>query len=217
MSTDILIKLFSSGTLVKMMRLFLFNPEEPFAIDDIIKRTRSKREDVKYEAKLLSDVGFLKSRVFYKEAAQRSAKTKRKTRKKKVRGLVLDQSFQYLPQLRALLVNEHLLDDAEMKKRLRKVGTVKLAIATGVFVQEQDARLDLLVVADKVKPALLHGVVKDLEALIGSELRYTLLSSEDFRFRLSVRDRLLRDVLEHTYTVLINTYKNLPLPKDGLL
>lgn len=217
MSTDILIKLFSSGTLVKMMRLFLFNPEEPFDIDDIMERTRSQRSDIQYEAKLLEDVGFLKRRIFYKEPNTKSSKGKKKSRKKKTKGFMLDPSFQYLPQLRALLVNEHLLDDGAMKKRLKKAGTVKLAIATGVFVQEEDARLDMLVVADKVKPAALHAVVKDLEALIGSELRYTLLSSEDFRFRLSVRDRLLRDVLEHTYTVLINTYKNLPLPKDGLL
>ena len=215
MSTQILAKLFSSGTLIKVMRLFFFNPETPFDVDDIMTRTKSKRADVNYETKMLVDVGFLKRKVFYKDPVAKRTGSKARPKKKKVRGFVLDASFEYLPQLRALLVNEHILDTREMKKRLKRAGTVKLALATGVFVQDLDARLDLLVVADKARPSALHAVVKDLEALIGSELRYTLLSSEDFRFRLSVRDRLLRDVLEGNYTVIINTYKNLPLPKAG--
>jgi len=215
MSVGVLEKLFSSGTLVKVMRLFLFNESTPHDIDDVVNRTKSRRQDVKYEISLLEDIGFLKKRIFYKDVQTKNKK--RKPKKKKVRGWILNPSFAYLPQLRALLVNKQLLDKKVMKAKLQKVGNVKLILAAGVFVQDADARLDLLVVADKVRPAGLHAVVKGLEALIGAELRYALFGGDDFRYRMSVRDRLLRDVFDRPYTQVVNTYRNLDLPKDARL
>lgn len=215
--TDTLEKLFSSGTLIKVMRLFLFNPETPFDIDDVMKKTKSQRKHAKYELKLLEDVGFLKRRTFWKDPKPAKTKSGKKKKKKKVRGFILDQSFTYMPQLRSLLVNEDLLDKREMKKKLRKLGKVKLVLASGVFMQEPDARLDLLIVADKVKPDALHRVIKSFEAQIGAELRYALLGSEDFKYRMSVRDRLLRDVFDTPYAKVISTYKKLELPQDASL
>ena len=211
---DTLAKLFSSGTLIKVMRLFLFNGEAAFDLDDVVARTHARRGDVAHEVSLLEDIGFLKKRTVYREAAVKSAKgsRQRRGRKKKVRGWVLNHTFEYLPQLRALLVSKQLLDKRAMRERFRRVGKVRLILASGVFVQEPDAQLDLLIVADQVRPSALHEIVKSFEALIGSELRYALLGSEDFRYRLSVRDRLLRDVLERPYAEVVNTYKSLELP-----
>jgi len=214
MTSDILEKLFSSGTLVKTMRLFLFNPDTGFDVDDIAERTKSRKDDVRHETKLLEDVGFIKRKVIYKDGATKTKKGKSK--KKKVSGFILNQSFIYLSQLRAMLVNEELLDKRAMKSKLQKAGNVRLVIASGVFLQDQDSRLDLFIVADKVRPAILHKIVKDFEAVIGSELRYALLGSEDFRYRLSVRDRLLRDVFDGKYTEVVNTYKKLDSQLNGL-
>jgi len=219
---DILAKLFSSGTLVKVMRIFLFNQETPFDLDDITSRSYAKAEDARYEIALLESVGFLRKRTFYKKEEPKSKPkksrkghpviSKKKVSKKKVRGWILNQSFSYLPQLRALLVNKQLLDKKAMRTKLQNVGKVKLVLASGVFVQEPDSQLDLLIVADKVKPSALHDVVKGFEALIGVELRYALFGSDDFRYRLSVRDRLIRDVFDNPHTEVLNTYKNLTSP-----
>jgi hypothetical protein len=85
---DILAKLFSSGTLVKTMRLFLFHPGEPYDTDDIVHKTKSDKKSVLYETKLLNDVGFLKPATFSKKVTKRVGR-KRVERSKRVRGWAL--------------------------------------------------------------------------------------------------------------------------------
>jgi len=46
--------------------------------------------------------------------------------------------------------------------------------------------------------------VRTLEPKFGREIRYTILSTPEFRYRLTVQDRLLRDVLDFPHRILIN-------------
>jgi len=61
---DKLAKLFSSASLVKIMRLFMFHPEEAFDTADIADQAKVTRKSASYELKLLKDIGFVKPRTF---------------------------------------------------------------------------------------------------------------------------------------------------------
>jgi hypothetical protein len=210
---EILSKLFGGAGIVKILRLFLFNGDEPFELKDIAERTKTTSDVVRNEIAMLSKIGFIRKRSFYKEVE--APKTRRrvehtenanekKPQRKRVPGWILNKDFLYLNELRSLLVGTAPFETTDIARRLRTVGSVKAVIISGVFVQHWDGRLDILIVADNVKRAQLVRVVKDIEAELGREMRYAVLSTSDFRYRLGVYDRLVRDVLDYPHRAVID-------------
>ena len=64
---EILGKLFGSTHIIKILRLFLFNPNANFEQSDIIERTRVPEEIVRVERSMLERIGLIKKRSFFKE------------------------------------------------------------------------------------------------------------------------------------------------------
>jgi hypothetical protein len=79
-----------------------------------------------------------------------------------------------------------------------------LVVAAGVFLNIPDSRLDLLVVGDKMNKGQFGKILRNLEADIGKELNYALFELNDFRFRQSVGDRLIRDIFDFKHQVLLD-------------
>ena len=89
-------------------------------------------------------------------------------------------------------------------KHLKGIGRVKLVILSGVFINAENSRADLLVVGDNLKKRKLAKFLKNLEADVGKEIDYVVLETEDFKYRYDMFDRFLRDVLEKPHEKLIN-------------
>ena len=197
---DALAKLFGSHTQVKLMRLFLFHPDEVYDLDTVVTRSRSKREMVRRELDQL-----VKADVLRKVTTHLPSKSKKtqngKPAKKKVNGWRLNEEFPYLRSLQNMLINTKPLRNDELKKRFQRAGTIKLIIVAGIFIQDDDSRIDLLVVGDKLQEAKVRDVVKELEAEVGRELLYTSFKTDDFEYRMSVYDKLIRDVLDYPHEV----------------
>ncbi len=96
------------------------------------------------------------------------------------------------------------LQSKELLRRVNRLGTIKLVIVAGVFIQEQESRLDLLVVGDHIKKASFENAIKTLEAEIGKELRYAYFTTDDFKYRLNMFDKLVRDVLDYPHKKVLN-------------
>jgi hypothetical protein len=79
-----------------------------------------------------------------------------------------------------------------------------MIILSGIFTGEWDEGLDILIIGDKVKERPLRERVRSLEAEIGKEIRYALLSSEDFYYRLNMNDKLVRDVIDYPHSVVLD-------------
>ena len=84
---------------------------------------------------------------------------------------------------------------------------MKLIITSGIFIQDEDSRLDLLLVGDRLNKITLDRTVKILEGEIGRELRYAVFDTRDFNYRVSVYDRLVRDVLDNPHQRLLDKMK----------
>jgi len=208
---EILSKLFGGNGIVKILRLFLFNPEIGYEVKEVVKRTRTSVDTVRSELSMLAKIGFIKKKSFFKEVEQkkerrRSTNTKKKEKvvRKRVYGWVLNPEFSYLEELKTLLVGTASLTDGDIIRRLRKAGTIKLVIASGIFVQNLDSRLDLLIVGDNLKQHQLTNIIKEIEAELGREIRYAVLEIQDFKYRLGVYDRLVRDVLDYPHQTVID-------------
>src|ERR1035437_3938531 len=185
---ETLSKLFGSEAKVKMMRLFLFNPETVFDTAEISKRANENATKVRKEINLLQKTNLVKHH------AMRSGKN----------GFVLNSQFTYLLPLQNFLINIEPLNSKEIIKRISKLGTIKLLLVAGVFIQNPESRVDILIVGDHIKKSGLEHTIKSLESEIGKELRYAYFTTEDFNYRNGMCDKLTRDILDYPHRKLVN-------------
>lgn len=212
---QILGKIFGSEAKVKMMRLFLFNAGRIYDLEEIEKRTHINKNEAKREIINLEKIGLVSKRKFFKNVSKILKIKKRKGRKvkivtkvvivkRKLGGWALNSRFSYLKELQSLLINTILLKEDEILRRFRGVGKVKLIIVAGVFIQNPDSRVDIFIVGDKINRKKVTSIVRRMEAEIGKELQYTSFDTQDFKYRMSIFDRLVRDVLDYPHEVLLD-------------
>ena len=224
---EILGKLFSSDALVKVMRLFLMNKTEPFEFSDVVDRCQVRPDSARTELKLLESIGFIKRKVFYKDiekpvkkAVQKNKKRQRsedvapKMIRKKCDGFAVNEFFPHIRALQSLLIDNESLQKDELASRFRKTGRIKLLIVSGVFIQYDDKRLDLLIVGDSLKKKMIDDEVKKIEAELGCELSYAVFDTDEFKYRLDMYDKLICDVLEYPHEKIISS---LTIPKEIIL
>ncbi len=198
---EILEKLFGSSARVKLMRLFLMNPEDIFDRKEMLRRSKVSGDALGRELRLLKDIGLVKPRVVVKMFP--SKRKRGDMEKRKVNGFGLDPRFPFLVPLRAL-VTEIALGKEDLSARFRNVGNVKLIVVAGVFIDEADSRVDILIVGDKLKRKNIEGVLRRLEAELGKELTYGILETPEFEYRFGIYDKFIRDILDYPHLVVLN-------------
>ncbi len=200
---ETLSKLFSGEGRVKMMRLFLFNPEQLFSLDQIIAKAKVSKKEAKSEIEILQKAGMIKNKKSI-QIFQAKRRDKILEIKKRVTCWYLDSEFEYLLPLQNLLINTRPLRSKQILKRLANVGKLKMVIVAGVFIQNPDSRVDLLVVGDNLKRGSLDRIMKTMEAEIGKELTFASFETVDFQYRLSMYDKLVRDILDYPHQKLLD-------------
>ncbi|HVU06408.1 MAG TPA: hypothetical protein VHE10_01300 [Candidatus Paceibacterota bacterium] len=199
----ILSNLLGSELRVRMMRLFLFNPDREFDASEIVAKTGEKPRDIEKEAAAFVKMGLLK-----KVRAVRIIKIKKGRqvieKRAKVRAFALDHRFKYREALADFLLKTHSLENRAVIKRLEKAGRIKAVVVSGIFTGNTDSRLDLFVVGDNVKNSSMDRIVKGIESDMGKDIRYTVLSGPDYAYRVSMNDKLVRDVIDFPHMVLLD-------------
>lgn len=168
---------------VKIMRLFVFNPNQSFGPKEVAKRAKEKPVKARKELRSLSKAGLLKTRS---------------------RGFALNSSYPYLAALQNFLVDASPLSAKEIIRRLSRAGNMKLILTAGVFQHDPESRVDILVVGDNIKQGMLVSAISALEAELGKELRYAAFETADFKYRLGVYDKLVRDILDYPHQKILN-------------
>lgn len=181
---EILGKILGNSARVKIMRLFLLNGAKGFVSKDIAKRSRVNTQLVGRELRLLSSVGFIKK--YDKEWRFNSL-------------------FKYGEEFKDLLLNSDILNRQAILENFKKVGRIKLLIISGVFIKNDDSRVDLLIVGDGMKRSKIEDGIRKIEAEIGIELIYAIFETKEFIYRLNMYDKLVRDILDYPHEVVLQT------------
>jgi len=187
MRSDPLVKLFESAARVKLLRLFLFNPRSVYTMPDAASRARVPERTAKREINVFASAGLIKRARLRSPGARWG----------------LNPNFEYIGALQSLLLNAPARGE-DIAERLRGSGGLKLVILSGIFVGEWEGRLDLLVVGDRMKDRKLKAAVRRLEAELGKEVRYSVLTTEQFFYRMGLNDHLVRDVLDYPHRVVFD-------------
>lgn len=181
---EILGKILGNPARVKIMRLFLLNSAEFFENKEIVKRSRVNSAVVRREVSLLSNVGFIK---------------------KSKQGWSFNPYFIYASQFERLLVGADQLDKDGLTQIFKKTGKIKVLIVAGKFLKNNDHRVDILIIGDKVNRKKVEDSISKLEAEIGTELTYAMFETAEFIYRLNMNDKLVRDILDFPNEIIIET------------
>ncbi len=186
---DILGKIFGSPNRVKIMRLFLFNPELVVTTAEAAKRLKIPTLSTQKELRLLDQAGLIK-------AGHESGQSKKVWR--------LNPKFSLTRQFKYLLDTDFKERRDEIGQRFKNCGQVKLLIIAGSLIGDENGRADLVLVGDSLRRGLVEQAIRTLETEVGKEIVYALLETKDFYYRLGASDKFIRDLLEFPHERLIN-------------
>jgi hypothetical protein len=184
---DPLARLFSSSARLKLLRLFLFNDDASFPLLDIAFRTSVPKDSVRKELRVLLTAGLVKKREGKEGVVYTS-----------------NRRFANYDALQTFLRATTTVKDADILGSLKKAGSLRLVALTGLFTGVLETKADLLIVGDKLDDKQLEKAVHILEAELGRELRFASFSTEDFRYRVGVYDRLLRDIFDYPHRTILD-------------
>lgn len=193
-------QLFGSKTRVKLLRLFYSNPNRSFYVREITRKIDEQINSVRRELSNLLQIGIITSdttnnRLYYE----------------------VNQKYEFYDPLRAIFGGVQLQPDApvadqKQKKvaapsndtlELQELGNIHVALYTGQFTRDESTGVDLLIVGD-VNPNKLQKFVNELESKEGKEIRYAVLSLDDFKYREQIKDRFVVSIQSAKKQVLID-------------
>lgn len=213
-------QLFGSKTRVKLLQLFMSNPNRPFYVREITRKIDEQINSVRRELANLLSIGIISSdnnnnRLYYE----------------------VNQKYAYYDALAAIFAGKKIVsvegaaktkvkkstadgksapDETPAKQvihnpisdSLSKTGNVKLLILTGQFTRDPSSDVDLLIVGD-INASHLEKEIAEIEKAESKELRYAVFKLEEFVYRKQIHDKFIMNALASKSQVLIDT--------DGLL
>lgn len=198
--------LFGSKTRVKLLHLFLNNPAQPFYVREITRIIDEQINSVRRELANMLEVGIILSesvdnRLYYQS----------------------NQRYEYFVPLRAIFSDSKIkiqenvaksvdIQNEEYEQKISAISGVRLVIFAGCLIKESKSNLDILIAGD-VSAAKVKSLIANIEKKEGREISYTVISYDEFYYRLSVRDKFIIDVLNNKHKVVVDTDKVLSLKK----
>lgn len=198
---DVLSKLFGSAARVKLMRLFLLNDKRAFTAKEIKSKSKVSLDTMRKELSRLKSADLIEQTTVIEEGKPLK---NGKIPKKKVQGYQLNNDFVYLSALRTLVTNSASFSKEAIADRFSRVGRIKLVVLSGIFIDSDRGRIDVLVVGDSFRPGAFDAALKMLESEVGCELRYATFKTDDFLYRLGLYDKFIRDILDYPHDKIIN-------------
>jgi predicted transcriptional regulator len=195
-----LAKLLGSTARVKILKLFLLNPDTSYYMRQISRHLNLQLSAVRRELDNLETLGLLESRQGGdEEEGSKDDKGNKNDRK----YFQANRQFILFNEIRELIIKAQILCERDFTDKLKKLGSIKMLILSGLFINDKQAPVDMLIVGnfDTNKVAKL---VKNLEQELVNEVNYAVLSEEDFEYRRQVTDVFLYSVLGGNKIVVID-------------
>lgn len=167
-------RLFTSNTRIKLLSLFLLNPDEEFFIRELTRKLDEQINSVRRELDNLKKLGLLRSKV--------------KNRKK---YYIVNKNFALFPDLKNIVVKAMSGKD-ELVKKISRFGDIEFMALLGVFV-DKPSPVDLLIVGDVNKNDLQQFLDTELET--ENPIRFSVLSRDDFLYRVKCKDQFIMSIL----------------------
>ena len=175
--------LFGSKTRVKLLHLFLNNPEKSFYVREITRLIDEQINSVRRELANMVSVGIVQqdaidNRLYYS----------------------VNEDYPYIKPLAAIFSDKSAegcvyVGDISWEDSLKRMRGLKLAI---------NSSIDLLLVGDGISTLAIKNLTKKIEKDKKTEINYTVMSYDDFYYRMSVKDRFIMDIVRNKHSVVVD-------------
>ena len=186
--------LFGSKTRVKLLHLFLNNPEKSFYVREITRMIDEQINSVRRELANMVSVGIVQqdaidNKLYYS----------------------VNEDYPYIKPLAAIFSDKNTesgmgtASGVSWKDSLGRMRGLRLAIISGKLVAGSSSSVDLLLVGDDMSAVTIKNLVKKIEKDRKIEINYAVISYDDFYYRMSVKDRFIMDIIRNKHSVLVDT------------
>lgn len=206
-------QLFGSKTRVKLLKLFYSNPNRSFYVREITRKIDEQINSVRRELANLLSIGIISSdntnnRLYYE----------------------VNQEYEYYAPLEQIFglgtttakatkkaatkeVTAAPAKESKAAAGFKQLGNVELALYTGQFTRDERAGIDLLIVGD-INQTQLGKFIEELEKKEGKEIRYAVLSLDEFKYRRQIKDRFVSQVEVAKKQILVDKHQLLTADKE---
>lgn len=186
--------LFGSKTRVKLLHLFLNNPEKSFYVREITRMIDEQINSVRRELANMVSVGIVQqdaidNKLYYS----------------------VNEDYPYIKPLAAIFSDKNTeggmggaASSVSWKDSLGRMRGLRLAIISGKLVTGSSSSVDLLLVGDDMSAVTIKNLVKKIEKDRKIEINYAVISYDDFYYRMSVKDRFIMDIVRNKHSVLVD-------------
>ncbi len=178
---------------VKLLQIFLSNPNQIIHVRELVRQTKEEINAVRRELAHMEKCGLVKkepraNRLYYS----------------------FRKDYPLYFDLLGLITKTTGLGAAILKNK-NKLGRIKFAMLSGKFVRNipgSAEKVDLLVVGNVVIPEV-AALVREEELKRGREIFFTPMSEEEFAFRKKKRDSFILGILETSRVMVIGDDEDL--------
>jgi hypothetical protein len=180
--------LFISRVRVKLIQIFLSQPQEIFYVRQLVRKAGEEINAVRRELTRMEDKGLAKkekrgNRLYYH----------------------IRKDYPYYQDLISLVAKTTGLG-VEIIKHKNKLGKVKFAMLSGRYVRHMPRKseedIDLLIIGT-LNQQFLTSLVRQAESTREKEINYAPMTMDEFNFRKSRRDPFLQKILSAGRVMLI--------------
>jgi hypothetical protein len=179
--------LFGSKARARLIRFFLLNPGVEFGTATIAEKTLISKPETLRELTRLAKMKLI-------------TEHSRKGRK----HFIVNEDFPFYTELKSLVSKLNVHAQSQVFRKLKIVGEVKLILISGLFLNHAKSKVDMILVVNNINRTKLKHAVAHLEAEVGKEIRFVLMSSEELHYRLNMLDRFFIEFLEGPYEEVSN-------------
>lgn len=194
-------QLFGSKTRVKLLQLFYGNPNRSFYVREITRKIDEQINSVRRELANLMSVGIITSdnsnnKLYYE----------------------VNQKYEYYQPLLTIFggtavapVSDASATDSSSKvdspavapQTFKPLPGADIVLLTGVLTRDDRSGIDVLLVGS-MSSNQAAKYITELEAQESKELRYAVMTTDEFTYRQKIKDRFLSLVLESKSQVLLD-------------
>lgn len=194
-------QLFGSKTRVKLLRLFYGNPNRSFYVREITRKIDEQINSVRRELANLMSIGIITSdtsnnKLYYE----------------------VSQKYEYYQPLLTIFGGMDALqtevavatDGADKPvvataapQTFKPLPSADIVLLTGVLTRDDRSGIDVLLVGS-MGSSQANKYIAELEAQESKELRYAVMTTDEFNYRQKIKDKFLSLVLESKSQVLLD-------------
>ena len=191
-------QLFGSKTRYRLLRILFQHPEKAFYVRELTRALDTQINAVRREIQLLVDMGVVKE-------LEKQEKTGRDAGSSLRKYYVLDPQSLLYGELQALILKGQIIgEQAFIQSLQKKCGTPRLLLLTGRFTGDTRAMSDMLLVGD-IRERALERLIAEYEKDTGVQVRYTVMTPQEFRDRRQMMDKFLYSLFEARHMKVVDT------------